>query len=86
MKVAQSCLTLCNPMDYTIHGILQARTLEWVAFPSRGNSSSYHILTLLPSQMFNFCRALNVWILLKMWSCHFRDLLHETQRGIKEFT
>ena len=39
MKVAQSCLTLCNPMDYTIHGILQAKILEWVAFPfSRGFS------------------------------------------------
>ena len=37
MKVTQSCLTLCDPMDYTVHGILQARTLEWVAFPfSRG--------------------------------------------------
>ena len=33
MKVAQLCLTLCNPMDYTVHGILQARILEWVAFP-----------------------------------------------------
>ena len=30
----QSCLTLCDPMDYTVHGILQARILEWVAFPS----------------------------------------------------
>ena len=34
--VAQSCLTLCNPMDYSppgssVHGILQARLLEWVA-------------------------------------------------------
>ena len=39
MKVAQSGLTLCNPMDYTVHGILQARILEWVAFPfSRGSS------------------------------------------------
>ena len=39
VKVAQSCPTLCNPMDYTVHGILQARTLEWVAFPfSRGSS------------------------------------------------
>ena len=28
--VAQSCLTLCDPMDYTVHGILQARILEWV--------------------------------------------------------
>ena len=33
MKVAQSCLTLRFPMDYTVHGILQARILEWVAFP-----------------------------------------------------
>ena len=24
---------LCDPMDYTVHGILQARILEWVAFP-----------------------------------------------------
>ena len=39
VKVAQSCPTLCDPMDYTIHGILQARILEWVAFPfSRGSS------------------------------------------------
>ena len=29
-KVSQSCLTLCDPMDYTTHGILQARILEWV--------------------------------------------------------
>ena len=34
VKVAQLCLTLCNPMDYTVHGILQARILEWVAIPS----------------------------------------------------
>ena len=27
VKFGQSCLTLCNPMDYTIHGILQARIL-----------------------------------------------------------
>ena len=33
MKVTQSCLTLCDPMDYTVHGIVQARTLEGVAFP-----------------------------------------------------
>ena len=35
LKFAQSCSTLCNPMDYnTVHGILQARILEWVAVPS----------------------------------------------------
>jgi len=45
MKVAQLCPTLCNPMDYTVHGILQARILEWVAgpfsreiFPTQGSN------------------------------------------------
>ena len=37
VKVAQSCLTLCDSMDCIVHGILQARILEWVAF-SRGSS------------------------------------------------
>ena len=37
--VFQSYLTLCNPMKYTVHGISQARILEWVALPfSRGSS------------------------------------------------
>ena len=39
VKVTQSCPILCDPMAYTIHGILQARILKWVAFPfSRGSS------------------------------------------------
>ena len=39
VKITQSCPTLCNPMDYIVHGILQARILEWVAIPfSRGSS------------------------------------------------
>ena len=34
----QLCPTLCDPMDYTVHGILQARIWEWVAGPfSRGS-------------------------------------------------
>ena len=42
--VAQSCLTLCNPMDcsppgFSVHGILQARILEWVAMPFSEGSS-----------------------------------------------
>ena len=41
--VSQSCLTLCNPMDCSppgssVHGILQARMLEWVAIPFSGGS------------------------------------------------
>ena len=41
--IAQSCLTLCNPMDCSppgssVHGMLQAKVLEWVAMPcSRGS-------------------------------------------------
>ena len=39
VKVAQSCPTICSPTDYTAHGILQARILEWAAFPfPRGSS------------------------------------------------
>ena len=38
VKVAQLCPTFCDPVDYTAHGILQARILEWVGFPfSRGS-------------------------------------------------
>ena len=41
-EVAQSCPTLCNPMDSSlpgssVHGIFQAKVLEWVAFPSPGD-------------------------------------------------
>ena len=42
--ISQSCPTLCDPMDcglpgFSVHGILQARILEWVAIPfSRGTS------------------------------------------------
>ena len=56
-KSLQSCPTLCNPMDCSppgssVHGILQARILEWVTMPSsRGSFQSrdrtpvsYHLL------------------------------------------
>ena len=40
--VSKSCLTFCNPMDYSppgfsVHEISQARILEWVAFTSSGD-------------------------------------------------
>ena len=43
-KLLQSCPTLCDPMDYSppgssVHGILQARILEWVAMSSSRGSS-----------------------------------------------
>ena len=44
--VTQLCLTLCDPMDYSlpnaVHGILQTRILEWVDIPfSRGSSQPW---------------------------------------------
>ena len=38
-KLLQSCPTLCELMDYTDHGILQARILKWVAVPFSRRSS-----------------------------------------------
>ena len=42
MLVAQSYLTLCDPITYSpprssVHGVLQARILEWVTIPSPGD-------------------------------------------------
>ena len=39
VKFDQLCLTLCNPIDYTVHGIFQARILELVAYPFSSGSS-----------------------------------------------
>ena len=76
VKVAQYCLTLCNPMDYTGHGILYARILEWVAFPSSRRSSRprdrirspalWQILYHLSHQGYRFStklgKNLGVWV------------------------
>ena len=45
-EIAESCPTLCNPTDYTVRGILQARILEWVAVPFSRESSQSRSLTL----------------------------------------
>ena len=37
VKVTQSCPSLCDLIDYTVHGILQGRILEWEPFPSPGD-------------------------------------------------
>ena len=44
-----SCPTSCDPMDYTVHGILQARILEWVAFPLFRRSSQPRIKPRSPT-------------------------------------
>ena len=59
MLVAQSCLTLCNPIDCSppgpsVHGILQARTLEWVAisFSNRNYRKKEKVKLLSRVQLF----------------------------------
>ena len=57
MLVAQSCLTLCNPKDCSppgspVHGILQARILEWVAFP--------FFISSKEQEPFNFMAAVTI--------------------------
>ena len=55
VKSLQSCLTLCYPMDcslsgFSVHGILQARILEWAAITPPGilptQGSNLHLLCL----------------------------------------
>ena len=58
VKVAQSCLTLYHPMYYKVHGILQARILEWVAaaslpVESPGKTSVWRV----PANLELFCRS-----------------------------
>ena len=45
VKVTQSCQTLCELVDETVHGILQARILDWVAIPFCKESSPPRELT-----------------------------------------
>ena len=45
VNTAQPCPTLCDPMDYTVHGVLQARILQWVAVPFSRTSSQPRDLT-----------------------------------------
>ena len=49
VKVAQACPTLCHPMGCIVPGILQARILEWVAFPFSRVSSQPRIEPRSPS-------------------------------------
>ena len=67
VKVAQSCLTLCDPMDSTVHGILQARILEWVAFPFPRGSSKPRDQTLVSHIAGRFFTSWATRVLPKTW-------------------
>ena len=61
VPVTQSCQTLCDPMDHIVHGILQSRILEWVAFPFSRGSSQIHSLH------FEFLLIWFYWCLTISW-------------------
>ena len=77
MKVAQSCPTLCNPMDCSlpwssIGGILQARILEWVAISLAGVNISFLRLSNVSLDGLNaFCLSNNPWTFRLLPSLHY---------------
>ena len=65
-KLLQSCLTLCDPLGcslpgFSVHGILQARILEWIAMPFSRTSSqqglSLCLICLLHGQAYSLALA-----------------------------
>ena len=86
VKVDQSCPTLCDPMDYTVHGILQARILEWVAscsllqgiFPFQGANPDLPHCRRILYQLSQKGRILIFWILRetseRFWAEEWYDL------------
>ena len=78
VKNAQPCPTLCNPMDYTVHGILQARILEWVAYPfSRGSSQPRNrtwVSHLAGGFFANWVIRVTKCSLAQGWSCGEKQL------------
>ena len=62
VEVTQSCPTLCYPMVYTVYGILQARKLEWVAFPFSRESFQLEWLVVLKVIWWGGGGALPWWL------------------------
>ena len=84
VKVAQSCLTLCNPMDYTVQGILQARILEWVAFPFPTGSSQPRDRTQVSDIAGGFFTS---WATreAQIWQGQLKDLSYAYQNALRVF-
>ena len=78
-EVAQSCLTLCDPMDCSLpgsslHGILQARVLEWVAIAfSRGSSRPR--VSRIPGRRFNLWATRESFGDMLKFGYHYKTLL-----------
>ena len=73
-KSFQSCLTLCDPVDHSltgssVHGVLQARILEWVAMPSSGDHSDTEIK---PASLMSPALAGGFFTTNTTWEAHFK--------------
>ena len=85
LNVAQSCPTLCNPMDcslpgFSVHGILQARTLEWVAvYFSRGFSKprDWTQVSCLAGRLFTISATREARVYLYTWSTYVVIILNQ---------
>ena len=78
-----SCLTLCDPMDCSlpdssVHGILQATILEWVAMPSSRGSSQPRDGTHVSCNSFIGRRILYHWATWKAW----RVIILNNKKGV----
>ena len=71
VKVAQSYPTLCAPMDYTVHGLLQARKLEWVAIPFSKGSPQPRDQTQVSHIAGGFFTSWAIREALNYWFPHF---------------
>ena len=77
-KVSQSCLTLCNPMDCSllgssVHGIFQARVLEWVAISFSRGSSWTRVSRIV-------ARHFTIWA---TWEAHIQNISCEMPGWMK---
>ena len=86
VKVAQSCPTLCDPMDFTVHGTLQARKLEWVVFPfSRGSFQARDRtqVSCIAGGFFISWATKEAWIMLVSLCKKYKELLNEIKYAFR---
>ena len=65
--------TLCDPMDYTVHGLLQAGIWQWVAFPSPGDLPNPGIEPRSPALQVNSLPTEPPGKLPVVWSPHAKS-------------
>ena len=78
VKVARSCPTFCDPIDYTVHGIIHSRILEWVTVPFSRGSAQPRDQTQVSLIAGKFCPAEPPYTLLCIKQVINKDLPYGT--------